>query len=143
EERAELPAVDHGLTTLPFWAGERSPHGPLGATATSEGLTADTTPVQIVQASLEAVAYRLAYLKRRIRERFPEADTIVGSGTALRESEIWGRIIADTFGEPVVVAAEEEASARGVCLLALVEAVVLRDTGDAEFAVAGTIHAYA
>jgi gluconokinase len=136
---AELPPDGHGLTILPFWAGERSPHWPLGATATIEGLTTDTTPLQIVQSSLESVAYRLAYLRRRIAERFPEADTIVGSGTALRESEVWGRIIADTFGDPIVVAAEEEASARGVALLALVAAGVLADPADVEVDIAGVI----
>lgn len=136
---AQLPPDGHGLTVLPFWAGERSPHWPLGATATIEGLTTDTTPVQIVQASLEAVAYRLEYLRRRVAERFPEAETIVGSGTALNESDVWGRIIADTFGVPIVVAAEEEASARGAALLALVAAGALADAGDAEVDTAGTI----
>lgn len=133
---AELPPDGHGLTVLPFWAGERSPHWPLGATATIEGVTTHTTPLQILQASLEAVTYRLAYLRRRIAERFPAA-TPVGSGTALRKSPAWARVFADTFGEPIAVAAEAEASARGAALLALVTIGALADPGDAPLDIAG------
>lgn len=136
---ADLVPDSHGLTVLPFWAGERSPHWPLGATATIQGLTTSTTPLQIVQASLEAVAYRLGYLRARIAERFPAAETVVGSGTALRESAAWAAMIADTFGEPIVVAAEEEASARGVALLALVAAGVLADPAEAPMDVATVV----
>ena len=140
---AELPPDGHGLTMLPFWAGERSPHWPLGATASIEGLTTDTTAPQIVRASLEAVAYRLAYLRMRLAERFPEADTVVGSGTALRESAVWGGIFADTFGERLVIAAEEEASARGAALLALTTVGALADPADAPVDVAEVIHPHA
>lgn len=136
---AALPPDAHGLTVLPFWAGERSPRWPLSATATIEGLTSDTTPIQILQASLEAVTYRLAYLRRRVAERFPAVATVVGSGTALRESPAWSGMLADTFGEPIVIAAEEEASARGAALLALVQAGLLPDPAAAPVEVAGVV----
>ena len=137
---AELPPDGHGLTVLPFWAGERSPHWPLGATATIEGLTTGTTSLQIVRASLEAVSYRLGYLRQRIRERFPDAETVIGSGTALRESPTWASMISDVFGEPLAVAAEEEASARGVALLALVAAGALSDPGAVPVDLASVVH---
>lgn len=136
---AALAPDAHGLTVLPFWAGERSPHWPLDATATIEGLTGNTTPIEILQASLEAVTYRLAYLRRRIAERFPAVGTVVGSGTALRESPAWAGMLADAFAEPIVVAAEEEASSRGVALLALVAIGVLDDAAAAPVEVARVV----
>ena len=133
---AALPPDEHGLTVLPFWAGERSPHWPLHATATIEGLTTDTTPIAIMQASLEAVTYRLLYVRRRLAQHFPDAAMLVGSGTAVRESAAWAGMIADAFGEPLTVADEDEASSRGAALLALVACGVLRAAGDAPVAVA-------
>lgn len=137
---AALPPDGHGLTVLPFWSGERSPHWPLGATATLTGLTAHTTPIEILRAALEAVAYRLAYLRRRIRERFPASDTVVGSGSALAASPAWARILADVLGEPIVLVDEQEASSRGAALLALAGIGVLERAEDAPPAVARIVH---
>ena len=115
----EAPADAHGLTVLPFLAGERSPFFPLGATMSIAGLTLDTPPEAIAQAAMEAVAIRLSLIRDALREHHPEAGVIVASGAALSHSPAWAQIIADVFGEPIVVAPEEEASSRGAALLAL------------------------
>jgi gluconokinase len=114
-----LPPDGHGLTVLPFLAGQRSPDWNLDARGVMAGLTLATTPTQIVQASLEAVAYDIALVRRLLGAHFPAARTIIASGAALRASRAWARIIADVLGEPLTLAHEEEASARGVALLAL------------------------
>lgn len=136
---AALPPDQHGLTVLPFWAGERSPHWPLHATATIEGLTTDTTPIAIMQASLEAVTYRLLYVRHRLAQHFPDAAMLVGSGTAVRESSAWAGMIADAFGESLTLADEDEASSRGAALLALVACGALRAASDAPVAVARVV----
>lgn len=115
----ELPADRHGLTTLPFIAGERSPFFPLDATMSIVGISAATTPMQIAQAALEAVAFRLALIRDALRRFRPDAGIIVASGAALRHSPAWAQILTDVLGEPIALAPEEEASSRGAALLAL------------------------
>jgi gluconokinase len=109
----------HGLTVLPFLAGERSPRWPEAATGTLAGLTLDTTPLDVAQAALEAVAYRLVLLRRMVAEALPAARTVVASGAALSRSPVWAQTLTDALGEPVLLAADEEASARGAAILAL------------------------
>jgi gluconokinase len=108
----------HGLTVLPFLAGERSPRWPLDARATIEGITVATETVDILQASLEAVAYRLALIRTSLRAIVPEARRIVASGRAIAESPAFARVVCDVLGEPVHVSSFGETSSRGAALLA-------------------------
>jgi gluconokinase len=114
-----LPPDGHGLTVLPFLAGERSPGWAGDARAALTGLTLATTPAQILQASLEAVAYRFALIEERICGRGDCPHRLVASGGALLSSRAWMRIVADALRRPVVASAEPEATSRGVALLAL------------------------
>jgi gluconokinase len=116
---AELPPDDHGLTVLPFLAGERSPGWAGDARATISGLTLATTPIQILQAGLEAVAYRFAIIEERICGQGACPHRLIASGGALLSSPTWMQIIADALGRPVVASDEPEATSRGVALLAL------------------------
>jgi gluconokinase len=125
---ARQPAT-HGITTLPFLAGERSPDWPLDAVATLSGVRAAHSALDLLQAGMEAVVYRLALLLDRLRQSIPEARTIVASGGALRASPAWGRLLADALGEAVLLAADPEASSRGAALLAL-EAAGLTPSAD-------------
>jgi gluconokinase len=109
----------HGLTLLPFWAGERSPGWAGHARATIHGLTLATTPLDILRAGLEAVAYRIALIFDLLEPQLSTAPQVVASGGALRRSPVWLSITADVLGRPVAVSAVEEASARGAALFAL------------------------
>ncbi|MFN2239126.1 MAG: gluconokinase [Thermoanaerobaculia bacterium] len=115
----------HGLTFLPFLAGERSPFWPLDASAAISGITLATTPVGMLRAGLEAVAYRLALLREALREHVPTAATIVASGRAIAESPTFARIVCDVLGEPLHVSSFPESSSRGAALLAAEAAGVL------------------
>lgn len=120
-ERAlsDMEPAAHDLTVLPFWAGERSPGWNDSARATVHGLSFATTPLDILRAGLEAVAYRLALVYEKIAEELPETPTIVASGGALHNSRSWCQIIADVLGRPISLTHAEEASSRGAALLAL------------------------
>ena len=108
-----------GLTVLPFFAGERSPDWAGNVQATLHGLTLGTTPIEIVRASLEAVAYRFALIEQRLCGR-PDCDhRLIASGGALQRSPVWSQIFADVLGRPVVLSAEPEATSRGAAVLAL------------------------
>ncbi|MCZ7567840.1 MAG: gluconokinase [Ardenticatenaceae bacterium] len=116
---AALPPDSHGLTVLPFLAGERSPGWNDAARAAIVGLSLDTTPKAITRAGLEAVAYRFGLLFERLRPHLPPDATIIASGGALQHSPLWTQMFADVLARPVVLSGESEASSRGAALLAL------------------------
>lgn len=116
---AALPPDGHGLTVLPLWGGERSPHWAPDASGAIVGLRLDTTPVEILRAALEAVALRFAALEAILRAAVPEAREIVATGGALLRSPAWLQMMADAIGRPVLASTEPEASSRGAALLAL------------------------
>ena len=108
----------HGLTMLPFLAGERSVGWAAGARAAIVGLSLATQPVDIVRAALETVAYRFSLIHERLREACPGLREIVGTGAALLASPAWSGILADTLGTAITPSAEAEGSSRGAVLLA-------------------------
>jgi gluconokinase len=119
EESLELLQPDaHGLTILPFWSGERSTGWSLDAQGVISGLSQNTQPIEILQAGMEAVAYRFALIARALAPFAPGA-AIVASGTALRFSGTWTQMIADVLGVPITLSDAGEASTRGAALLAL------------------------
>ena len=113
------PADGHGLVVLPFIAGERSPEWPLAARGAVVGMTLATEPLDLLQAGLEAVAYRFGRIWDELRGACPDVREIVASGGALLRSTAWMQIIADVLGHEVIASAEEEGSCRGAALVAL------------------------
>jgi gluconokinase len=116
---AESDADGHGLTVLPFVAGERAPGWRGDRRAVIAGLSLDTSPMEVVQAALEAVALRLALVYALLAPAAEQNHVIIASGGGLAHSPAWRRIIADALGHPVHWVADSEATSRGVALLAL------------------------
>lgn len=108
----------HGLTVLPFWAGERSVGWNADARGAILGLSFQTGPIEILRAAMEAVAYRFALIARALEPLAPQA-TIIAAGNALNASPTWVQILADVLGRRVIVSEPTEASLRGAALLAL------------------------
>jgi gluconokinase len=118
DQLSRLAADSHGLTILPFWSGERSTGWYPDARGAILGLTQRTTTIEIVRATLEAIAYRFALISKALEPVAPGA-TIVATGNALRGSAVWAQILADVLGRKLVIGGSAEASARGAALLAL------------------------
>ena len=116
-----------GLTILPFLAGERAPGWRGGKRAVIAGLTLDVTPLQVVQAALEAVALRLALVYELLAPAAEPEHAVVASGGGLGRSPAWRRMIADALGHPLHWSPETEATSRGAALLALSSLGVLED----------------
>jgi len=132
---AELPPDGHGLTVLPFLTGERSPGWHAEARAVMAGLQAHTTPVDILRACMEGLAYQLEIVYKQLNEALQIGDKkpkVIGSGGALLSSLTLQQIVADTLGTPLYPSREREASARGVALLALTALGVLPDVSQVE-----------
>jgi gluconokinase len=131
DELLTLEPDAHGLTILPFLAGERSPDWNPDARAAFVGMTLATQPIDIVRASLESVAYRFGIVFRVLREHMPQMRGIIGSGAGLIHSPAWLQIMTDVLGEPMYVSAVPEASSRGAALLVLEAIGALSDLAAA------------
>lgn len=136
---AAMHPAEHGLTVLPFIAGERAPGWRGDRRAVIAGLSLDTTALDIVAAAFEAVALRLAMVYELLAPRATRDHLIVASGGALARSRAWRRVIADALGHPVTLAKEDEATSRGTALLALEALGVLPDLRAAETPLGETI----
>ena len=123
-ELAARESGQHGLIILPFWSGERSLGWVGDATAMIAGLKHHTTPLDIFQASLEAITYRFAALYDALERG---GETIVASGGGLRESPAWLQMIADAFGQPLIASNATEASLRGAALVALRDSAAIAE----------------
>jgi gluconokinase len=109
----------HGLTFLPLLAGERSPGWAGGLRGAIQGLSLATSPLDILQAGLESVAYRIGLVSQLLSPALPEEPQVIASGGTFIHSPYWVQLIADVLDRPVSVSLVEEASARGAALLAL------------------------
>jgi gluconokinase len=118
KEMSRRGADAHGLTFMPFFAGERSTGYNENAFGSIIGLNALHDAVDILQAAMESVAYRFAEIFDQLK-RVTKIDEIVVSGGALDNSPVWTQMLADVFGRDLAVSNTPEASMRGAVLLAL------------------------
>lgn len=120
EREAGLIAPDgHGLTILPFWAGERSPNWRGDARAAITGLSLGTRPAALLRASMEAITYQIVVVAQTLRRAVPRPRAVIATGGQLIHSRDWTQMLADGLKLPVVMSPETEASSRGAALLAL------------------------
>jgi gluconokinase len=114
-----LPPDGHGLVVLPFLAGERSPGWSPGARAVVTGLGLQTTPLEILQASMEAVCYRFARVAALLDPHLDDSRAVVASGGALTASPAWVQLMADVLQHRVLLSHEPELTSRGTAILGL------------------------
>ncbi|UCF90379.1 MAG: gluconokinase [Desulfobacterales bacterium] len=130
KDLAALEPDAHGLTVLPFLAGERSPGWRGHARATLHGLSVATRPLEILRAGMEAVAYRVALVFAKLVPILPAEPQVIVSGGALQHSAVWPQIITDVLGRPTALSRAPEASARGAALLAFEALGMLAEPKD-------------
>jgi gluconokinase len=112
-------ADGHGLTVLPFLAGERATGWSNRATGVFEGVRASTSALDMVQAMMEAVSLRFALVADLLLPTRPAGLRFVASGGAIRSSPWWLQAMSDALDAPVVVNLEEQGTSRGAAILAL------------------------
>ncbi|MDG0865655.1 gluconokinase [Candidatus Lucifugimonas marina] len=131
-ENLKLPAIEdlnselqktapaaHGIHVLPFIAGERATGWSTAATGVLEGIKISTTPIEILQAMLESVAYRFAMVADLLLPGVKSGYQMIASGGAIQNSPWWLQTMSDVLGVPVGVSAEEQDTSRGTAILAL------------------------
>jgi len=116
---AGMAPGSHGLTMLPYLAGERSTGWRSDARAAIAGIGVATTPMQILRASLESVALQFRMIYDIMQSSIGQPKSIIASGGALLHSPAWTAMMADALSRPVVACLEPEATSRGAALLAL------------------------
>lgn len=109
----------HGLTVLPFLAGERATGWSTSATGVFEGIRTSTSAIDMVQAMMEAVSLRFALVAELLLPERPQDLVFVASGGAVRSSEWWLQTMANALDAPVVLNEEEQGTSRGAAVLAL------------------------
>ncbi len=109
----------HGLTILPFLAGERATGWSTRATGVFEGIRSATSPLDLVQGMMEAVSLRFSLVADLLVPDRSSDLVFVASGSAIRNSRWWLQIMADALDAPVVINAEEQETGRGAAILAL------------------------
>ncbi len=136
---ASTPPDGHGLTLLPFLHGERSPGWADNATVAIQGLTSHTHPGHVLRAGLEAVAFRLYLIARRLEDQLTPDAPILASGGALEISSLWRQIMADVFDREVRLTTASETTSRGAAILAL-EALGLTARIERQLPLASVTH---
>lgn len=126
---AALPPDGHGLTVLPFLRGERGPGWTEERGGSMVGLTGGTRPEEVLRAWLEAIAYRVVRVERRLEEVVGRAEVVVASGGALQASAAWSRILTDALDRPLLLSSEPEETSRGAALVALEALGAIDDLG--------------
>jgi xylulokinase len=108
-----------GLFWLPYLMGERTPHLDASARGGWMGLTAKHRRADLIRSVLEGVSYSQKDCLDVIEEMGVKAERVRLSGGGARSS-FWQQMIADIFGKPVSILDNQEGSAYGAALLALV-----------------------
>ena len=120
ERAAAAVAPDgHGLTVLPFWAGERSPNWRGDARAVIAGISLGTQPAQMLRAAMEAISYQFVAVDAAMQRVVARPESVIATGGQLIHSPAWSQMLADALNLRVMTSAEPEASSRGAALLGL------------------------
>ena len=118
-ELEKLQPAAHGVSVLPFIAGERATGWATSATGVLEGIRVSTTPIEILQAMLESVSYRFATVADLLLPGLSTEYQMIASGGAIRNSPWWLQTMADVLRVPLGVSAEQQDTSRGTAILAL------------------------
>lgn len=124
-------ADSHGLTVLPFWAGERSTGWHENARGMLYGLNLNTNRDHIIRATMESVCFRYAAIHDIFNRQNMTIKKIIASGGGFLDSAALTQMMSDVIGLPITHSGEPEGSARGAAILALEGIGSLRSIAEA------------
>ena len=127
---AAMPPGAHGLTVLPLFAGERSTKWRADARAAITGMGSNTSPMDILRASLESVSLRFRNIYDIMLQSIGAPTEVIASGGALLHSPAWTQMMADALGHKVVACLEKEATSRGAALMAMERLGIIQNIQD-------------
>lgn len=128
-EAFALPGGSGGLLFLPYLYGERAPIWDAEARGAYIGLRSYHQRPHLLRAVTEGIGYALFDTFRLLDAEEP-IDTVYASG-GFTQNDAWVQQLADTFGKPVCLTDEADASATGAALLGMLALGVLSSVSDA------------
>lgn len=138
-EALTIPPGSEGLFTLPYLAGERTPHADPNARGCFIGLTLSHTRGHLTRSIMEGVAYSLRDSLEIISDLgVPVRQIRAGGGGS--KSQLWRQIQADVFGKKVVTINAEQGPGYGVALLAATGAGAYKNIQEACAATIQVVH---
>lgn len=105
------------LIFLPYLMGERSPHPDPDCRGVFFGLSAMHGREHLIRSVMEGVSYSQYECVEVFREMGVSVDDMMMCGGGAR-SPLWRQMLADLYGCPVSILAEDQGGALGVALLA-------------------------
>jgi len=118
-EAATAPAGSQGLFWLPYLMGERTPHLDARARGGWIGLTAKHTRADLIRSVVEGVSYSQKDCLDIVEQLGVPVSSVRASGGGAR-SPFWRQVLADVFDKRVARLDNQEGSAYGAALLAMV-----------------------
>ncbi len=109
------PVPAHGLTVLPFWTAERAPTWRDDLQGTLLGLTQHTSALDLLQATTEAVYYRIALIEEMVATHEGKRPKLIVSG-GIQKSPASIQRLASILNAPLYANDEAEASIRGAAV---------------------------
>ncbi len=116
QDAASVPPGAGGITALPYFTGERSPHWSPDLRALFHGLGLEHTRAHVARAALEGVAFCMADVWQAMCRDMDLQQPAKLTGGITR-APVWGQILADVLGVPLVPVEVGDASAIGAALL--------------------------
>jgi len=117
-EMARRAAPEHGLLVLPFWSAERAPTWDENRRGLIEGITHNTTALDLLQAITESSYFRIARIAELVLEQEKSAPRFIVSGGIQRSRSSLQRL-ADVLNLPIYPNDEPEASIAGAAVYVL------------------------
>jgi gluconokinase len=130
DEAFALPEGSDGLLFLPYLYGERAPVWDAEARGAYVGLRAYHQKTHLLRAITEGIGYALFDIFRILDAEAP-IHTVYASG-GFTQNVAWVQQLADTFGKPVCLTDEGDASATGAALLGMLALGALTSLSDAK-----------
>lgn len=108
----DVPAGSEGLLFAPYLAGERNPGLRADARGYMVGLGLHHSDAHFVRATMEGIAYQIAWVYQSVAEvaGTPEKIRITGGFV---DSAVWPQILADVLGRELEIPTEKEGSLIG------------------------------
>jgi len=125
---SRAPMGSGGVTTLPFFNGERTPNLPR-AKACIVGLDGkNTNPENLLRSAMEGATFALRYGVDRLGALGIDASEVLLTGGGAG-SATWRQVVADVCDVPVTILRQDEGASFGAALQAL-SVLEECDTGD-------------
>ncbi|MDZ7910471.1 MAG: FGGY family carbohydrate kinase [Rhodococcus sp. (in: high G+C Gram-positive bacteria)] len=124
-----IPPGSEALLALPYWNAAQTPHWDPKARGALIGLTGRHGRAHIYRAILEGIAFEIKLEMTGLDSETEPIQQVFVTGGGSR-SPLWMQIVADITGRPLTMCAEQETTALGAAMVAVV-AVGLHPTMEA------------